>query len=203
MSEHMEGGGQPYFEALHEVVDPFGYRSRWYEVRKRQLLLATLPRMDFDRGWEIGCSNGELTFVLSSRCHHLLATDIADNAVLQAAARLRGVDTVQVQRMDHPAQWPEGSFDLIVLSEVGYYLRPSELADTIEKLEDSLTPNGLLLACHWLHPFAEAFQDGREVHQQLARMLGIPPLYRYEDSDFVLEAWGGGDASIAQLEGLR
>jgi hypothetical protein len=30
---------QPYFDDLHEQEDPFGYRSRWYEERKRALLL--------------------------------------------------------------------------------------------------------------------------------------------------------------------
>ncbi|NLW96886.1 MAG: SAM-dependent methyltransferase, partial [Xanthomonadaceae bacterium] len=50
-----------YFEQVwQQGDDPFGYRSRWYEARKRDLLLATLPRPLFERGWEIGCANGEL-----------------------------------------------------------------------------------------------------------------------------------------------
>ena len=49
---------QPYFDELHEQEDPFGYRSRWYEERKRALLLASLSQRQFHRGWELGCSNG-------------------------------------------------------------------------------------------------------------------------------------------------
>lgn len=45
---------QPYFDDLHEQEDPFGYRSRWYEERKRALLLASLSQRQFARGWELG-----------------------------------------------------------------------------------------------------------------------------------------------------
>ncbi|MFB5204767.1 NADP-dependent isocitrate dehydrogenase, partial [Stenotrophomonas sp. 3diitr2024] len=39
-----------YFDELHEQEDPFGYRSRWYEERKRALLLASLSQRQFNRG---------------------------------------------------------------------------------------------------------------------------------------------------------
>lgn len=192
-----------YFESIHEHIDPFGYRSRWYEARKRQVLLATLPSRHFTRAWEMGCSNGELTAVLAPRCSTLLATDISANAVRHARDRVSDLAGVSVEQMRHPGQWPPGNFELIVMSEVGYYLTRIELADTVDQLQDSLAPEGILVACHWLHPFTEAFQDGRQVHACIDETLGLPPLYRYEDSDFLLEAWGGGEASIAQLEGLR
>ncbi|CTP90850.1 hypothetical protein XTPLMG728_2708 [Xanthomonas translucens pv. poae] len=35
---------QQYFGAMYRDDDPFGYRERWYEARKRALLLASLPR---------------------------------------------------------------------------------------------------------------------------------------------------------------
>ncbi|TGS11697.1 SAM-dependent methyltransferase, partial [Mesorhizobium sp. M1C.F.Ca.ET.187.01.1.1] len=71
---------QPYFDELHEQEDPFGYRSRWYEERKRALLLASLSQRQFHRGWELGCSNGVLTEALAGRCERLLATDISPRA---------------------------------------------------------------------------------------------------------------------------
>ncbi|WP_430997563.1 SAM-dependent methyltransferase, partial [Klebsiella pneumoniae] len=75
---------QPYFDDLHEQEDPFGYRSRWYEERKRALLLASLSQRQFARGWELGCSNGVLTEALAARCERLLATDISPRAAFQA-----------------------------------------------------------------------------------------------------------------------
>ncbi|WP_254775250.1 class I SAM-dependent methyltransferase [Pseudoxanthomonas sp. GM95] len=192
-----------YFEQIHANGDPFGYRSRWYEARKRQVLLATLPKPNFERAWELGCSNGELTAALSERCSSLLATDISNRAVQLARQRTQQLAGVSVEQMTHPSQWPTGSFALIVMSEVGYYMTPAALHETIEKLQDALQPGGVLVACHWLHPFAGAPQNGRQVHARIAEILGSLPTYAYEDRDFVLEAWGGGEASIAELEGLR
>ena len=54
-------------DRLHEEeADPWGAESRWYEQRKRELVLAMLPRPDFDRTLEIGCSTGALAEALSS-----------------------------------------------------------------------------------------------------------------------------------------
>lgn len=96
-----------------------------------------------------------------------------------------------------------GSFDLIVLSEIGYYLAASELDELIAHLQQALTPEGLLVACHWKHPFEQAHQDGIAVHAGIARLLTLPLSYRYEDSDFLLEAWTAQPLSVAQHEGLR
>lgn len=70
-----------HFEQMYADEDPFGYRSRWYEQRKRDILLGALPYARFARGWEFGCSNGELTAQLAPRCDTLLATDLSQQAV--------------------------------------------------------------------------------------------------------------------------
>src|SRR5690625_87982 len=64
-----------YFERLYQSTDLWGYRTRWYEQRKRALLLAMLHRPRYRRGLELGCSIGETTAALSSRCAELVATD--------------------------------------------------------------------------------------------------------------------------------
>ena len=119
---------QPYFDDLHEQEDPFGYRSRWYEERKRALLLASLSQRQFARGWELGCSNGVLTEALAARCERLLATDISPRAAFQARRNLAHLPHVQVHCASHPEQWPPGRFDLIVCGEMGYYLGQAHCA---------------------------------------------------------------------------
>lgn len=192
-----------YFEGLYQQQDPFGYRSRWYEARKRDILLSTLPRVRFARGWELGCSNGELTEGLAARCEALLATDMSERAVVLARERVGERSDVEIIQACHPAQWPHGNFDLIVLSEIGYYLQPEVLADLIERLQDALVPEGVLVACHWKHAFEQAHQDGLAVHAQIGQRLALPVAYRYEDGDFLLEAWTAHPLSVAQQEGLR
>lgn len=199
----MNAASADYFDGLYQDQDPFGYRSRWYETRKRDILLATLPRARFSRGWELGCSNGETTRGLAARCEALLATDVSEQAVSLARQRVGDRSNVEIVQARHPQQWPSGSFDLIVLSEVGYYLMPADLADMIERIQDALVPDGLFVACHWRHPFEQAHQDGNEVHAQISTRLSLPLAYRYEDSDFLLESWTAHPQSVAQQEGLR
>ncbi|UXA69079.1 nodulation S family protein [Xanthomonas prunicola] len=192
-----------YFDSIYQRPDPFGYTTRWYETRKRDILLASLPRRRFARGWELGCSNGEATCGLAARCEYLLATDMSAAAIEQAKQRVGECSHVEILQACHPQQWPAGNFDLIVLSEVGYYLAAAELEHLIVRIQDALTPDGLLVACHWKHPFEQAQQDGVAVHAHSARLLTLPLAYRYEDGDFLLEAWTAQPLSVAQQEGLR
>lgn len=195
--------GPEYFDALYRSEDPFGYRASWYEQRKRELLVAMLPQRMFVNAWEIGCSNGELTAALAPRCHALLATDISPRAVELASQRNRQSRHVSVQCALHPDQWPPAQFDLIVLSEVGYYLSADALDGSIDKIRSSLSDEGLFVACHWLAPFEQASFTGREVHDRIARQLKLPRAYRYEDGDFLLEAWSTSTRTLAEREGLK
>lgn len=189
------------FDALYAEADPFGYRLRWYEARKRQLLLAMLPAYRYARAWEWGCSNGETTALLAQRCDVVLATDISARAVELARERLTGLDQVNVACMRHPQQWPSGTFDLIVFSEVGYYLDTTALTDTIDRF-GVVRGTTTLLACHWKPSFVQAHRNGAAVHAALTDRLGRPSM-RYDDEDVVMEVWSPDARSLAHREGLR
>ncbi len=191
-----------YFERIHRSDDPFGYRTRWYEQRKRMLLLGVLPQQRFDTAWEIGCSNGELTSALADRCNQLLATDVSLAAVALARARTSALAHVHVRKASHPEAWAAGEFDLIVLSEVGYYFDAKDMRTVAVRIAASRTSQGVVVACHWLHPFAEACSSAISVHDTLAGVLGAPQM-KYEDADFRLEVWDAAPCSVAQREGLR
>ena len=58
-----------YVEPLYrQDADPWRVRQRWYEERKRALLLASLPQRRYRHAYEPGCGNGELTAELARRC---------------------------------------------------------------------------------------------------------------------------------------
>lgn len=179
-----------YFADLYASSDdPWAFRTRWYERRKRDLLLASLPRQHYERVFEPACANGELSVLLAERCASLMCQDIDPTAVGLARQRLRAAHHAQVEQGHLPGDWPGGQFDLIVLSEIGYYLDPTAWLQVIEQSVASLTGDGALLACHWRHPIAGCPQDGREVHALLARHLPLYPTVRHEESDFLLEYW--------------
>jgi len=86
-----------------------------------------------------------------------------------------------------PAAWPEGSFDLIVVSEVGYYLARDELAGMWDRVEAAMQPGGTLVLCHWRHPVAGWELDGESVHALARERLSWRQAGMYRERDFLLE----------------
>lgn len=198
-------GQRPYFDALYAASDdPYVSRERWYEARKRAVLLAALPQARFRRAYEPGCGVGELTLALSQRCDELLASDFSAQAVALARARTQGRPNVQVVRHALPDDWPReaGRFDLIVLSEVGYFLERAAMQRVAECCEASLDADGTLVACDWRPDFAQRSLPTAEVQGILAA-LGLARLVLHEEDDFVLQVWSRDARSVAQREGIR
>jgi len=194
----------PYFDQLFAGSDdPWAFRQRWYERRKRALTLAVLTRPRYASIFEPGCANGELSFELAPRCDRLLCCDTAQAAVSLAQARLRGFPHAQVQQSRLPAQWPTDSFELIVLSELCYYLDPDDLDQLIDRALASLTDDGQLLACHWRPAIEGCPQTAEQVHERLQQRLDMPRLVHHHESDFLLDLWSRHGTSVATHEGLR
>lgn len=116
-------GYADHFERLYRTQDdPWNYRTSPYEAAKYAATLAALTRARYASALEIGCSIGVFSAHLAPRCDHLLAIDQSARAVTSAAASLAPWPNAQAVQATVPADWPGGSFDLIVLSEVLYYL---------------------------------------------------------------------------------
>jgi SAM-dependent methyltransferase len=188
-----------YFDALYRRSDdPWGLRTRYYEQRKRRIVMASLPRPRFGRVFEPGCALGLLTRHLAPRSELVVAWDAADAAVRQARRTLRTVDNVVIERGQIPEQWPTGSFDLIILSEIGYYCPDLQALRT--RIEESLAADGLLVACHWRHPAPDHPHTAADVHQALGR--GLHEVVRHIETDFLLQVWCRSAKSVAQHEGI-
>ena len=189
--------GTDYFDDLYDRHDdPWKFESRWYERRKRAITVASLPRERYAKALEIGCSIGVLSADLAARVDDLLAVDLSSAAIDRA--RTRDLPNVRFELMDVAASFPDGTFDLIVLSEVGYYLSNDDLGQLLENARSHLSPGGTLLACHWRHPVADYPLSGDEVHAA----IDLPRLVRHEEDDFILEVFCLDPASVAANEGL-
>ena len=193
-----------YFDGLFAGNDdPWAFRQRWYEQRKRAITLAALPRPHYRAIFEPGCANGELSAELANRCSRLLCCDTAGAAVKLAQTRLSLFDHVEVRQNRLPGHWPEEKFDLIVFSEIGYYLDRQDLTEVIRHISNSLTADGQLLACHWRPPIEGCPLNARQVHDQIHEQLALPRLALHQEADFILEVWSREPRSVAALEGLR
>ena len=193
--------GQDYFDGLYQQDgDPWGFRSRWYEARKRQLTLAALPEAHYKRVFEPGCSIGVLTHELATRSGSVLAMDISARALEQA--RIDQPGNVELRHGSVSADWPPGRFDLIVLSEMGYYL---EEPDSRRLAQVAASSTRDLIAVHWRHRVGDYPLTGDQFHRildQTAARLGLSRICSHVEADFRLAVWSRDQRSIASRTGL-
>ncbi|MCU1513576.1 MAG: SAM-dependent methyltransferase [Microbacteriaceae bacterium] len=200
--QHGQSLDTGYFDNLYaRHDDPWGFESRRYEKRKRDITMATLPLEHYDSVLEIGCSIGMLTEMLAPRSSRLLAVDVSSAAVQKAAARVARFEHARVSLLDVTREFPHEKFDLIVISEVGYYFDAATLAALHDRCADALAPGGTILGCHWRHPVADYPQDGDAVHRALAE-LPLAQVAGHVEADFLLDVFCADPRSVAQREGL-
>ena len=183
------------FEAKYQKDgDPWGYLDSWYERRKYAVTLACLPRERYRLVWEPACSIGVLTGLLASRADRVLASDGSATAIAAArASRLPvGAGAVDWSVQVLPARAPaaDGSVDLVMLSEILYYLPPDQRAELLAAAQDVLAPGGDLVVVHW-RPFPDdAHLSGDDANAWARTRLveaGWSVLVRHDDDEFVLD----------------
>ncbi len=192
------------FDAYYRTTDdPWGFRTRWYERRKRALLQAILPREHYESAWEMGCSNGELAAAFAPLCRKLLASDGNPVAVRAAKERLKEFPSIEVAQFWVPDHWPAETFDLIVLGEMAYYLDARLLQELCRRLIPTLRAGGHFAACHWRPPIEGCAITGDKAHEIMTESLSWKKIAHHREDDFVLDLWAEDGRSVAEKEGLR
>ena len=195
---------QLVFEDLYaRSVDPWNFEGSFYEHRKRALTLAMLPRESFGCVFEPGCSIGVLTAELARRADSVTAMDISTRALELARQRVGSAAGVELVEGSIPEHWPGGTFDLVVISEIGYFLTREQLRETVKRTAASLSPDGVLLLCHWRHPNEGWPLTGDDVHDAFLNDSGLERLSAHLEEDFRIDVLVPPPAeSVARREGL-
>ena len=142
-----------HFDALYaRDPDPWKFATSEYERDNYAATLDALGERRFRSCFEVGCSIGVLTRQLAAQCNALIGVDVAQAALDNARARCADLPHVQFQRLAVPGEWPAGRFDLILFSEVLYYLGLDGIQRAAERTLGCLDPNGAVLLCNWLGP---------------------------------------------------
>jgi SAM-dependent methyltransferase len=185
-----------YFDRVYaDGPDPWRLREQWYERRKRAVLLAALPAERYERAFEPGCATGALTEELATRCDRVVATERSSVPLAEARRRLGTRPGVVLSTGVVPEDWPQGCFDLVVLSELGYYFDAAGLRRLLERVRESVTEGGTIAAVHWRHPAEDHARSGDSVHRDLrtfARAAGWSPVTRTVEPDFALDVFVAG-----------
>jgi cyclopropane fatty-acyl-phospholipid synthase-like methyltransferase len=153
MSEPGQTLRPEYFDALYMVdPDPWKFAASPYERGKYEITLDAMPKPRYRSALEVGCSIGVLTRSLASRCDTLVAIDAAQTPLLEARRRCADLPGVRFEHMFVPDQWPDGAFELILLSEVVYYLSRDDVGRLAARVSNSLAKGGSVILVHWTGP---------------------------------------------------
>lgn len=183
------------FDALYQQhSDPWQIRSSWYERRKRELLLACLPKEHYRKTLELGCGTGEMTAQLAQRSTTVHAVDLSPIALQRCHQHLKamGIHNVHTSCVRVPEVWPINEpceFDLLVVSELAYYLEDTEIDGFIEGCQRALETGGDWLMCHYLPSFHDRRQDTQWLHQRITDTLNKEPIVTHSDEAFLLNIW--------------
>jgi len=141
------------FDRLYaDNPDPWGFESSPYEQAKYADTLAQLDGRRFGEALELGCSIGVMSQALAACCDRLLSLDLAEAALARARQRCAGLDRVSFRRATLPQDWPDGCFDLVLVSEMLYFLAPADIVRLAERCIDAAEPDCTILLVNWTGP---------------------------------------------------
>ncbi|GGE13947.1 methyltransferase [Polymorphobacter glacialis] len=168
-----------YFDDLYKQdIDPWKFRGSEYEAAKYAATLDAIPRGRYAAGLEIGCSIGMLTRMLAARCDDLLATDVAAAALDEARALNADQPQVRFELRQFPCEVSgdglRGDFDLMVFSEVLYYLDAPTLEQAAAVTVGMARPGADIVLVHWLGETPDYPLNGNEAAEGfMAALNGI------------------------------
>lgn len=181
-----------YFDKVYAASDdPWDFASSEYEAGKYAATLAALTKENYRSAFEIGCSIGVLTEQLAERCGKLLAIDVSEKALEQAKKRCANLPNARLRLMRVPNEFPGEIFDLILISEVGYYLAPADWLAAMSKVFAQLADGGQVALVHWTPPVHDYPQTGDAVHDSFAEFAAgkMRNLKSFRKEKYRLDVW--------------
>jgi SAM-dependent methyltransferase len=157
-----------FFEAKYqENADPWDFSWSAYELGRYDAIISAISHRRYRRAFEPGCSIGVLTERLAAHCDSVYAIDFSPTASAQAQERCAHLPQIEVRCAALPDGVPAKDFDLLILSEIGYYFTAQVWQRISYALVDSIPQGATVLAAHWLGHSLDHCLTGDEVHEVL------------------------------------
>jgi trans-aconitate methyltransferase len=177
--------------------------ERWYEQRKYAITMAMLPHARYRHAFEPGCSIGMLTERLVERCDQVTACDVAQAALDATRRRVGERPNLTLSRSSLDGEWPTPDVDLVVISEVAYYLTAATLRRVLDRECERLAAGATLVAAHWRHSVADYPLSGDEANALIRETADMTRMARYCDDDVVIDVLRkGATSSVAVSTGV-
>jgi peptidoglycan/xylan/chitin deacetylase (PgdA/CDA1 family)/SAM-dependent methyltransferase len=146
-SAQTELSSRHHWEGVFAEPDPWHYGSD-YEDKKLEQTLSLLPAGPIGNALELACAEGYFTLRLAPHVGHLVASDISPTALSRARLRCAEARHVEFAVLDMVKDDLPQGLDLVVCSEVLYYMSQARLPELAAKIAGSLKPGGHLLMTH-------------------------------------------------------
>lgn len=181
-----------YFQRMYDAdPDPWHFRTSEYEQARYRRTLQTLPARHFRSAFEVGCSIGVLTQQLAPHCDALLGVDIVEQPLVAARDACADQPWVRFRQMKVPDEWPDEFFDLIVLSEVLYFLSPKDVAAVADRVCSSLDSTGLVLLVNWRGRSGDPCTGGEAARLFIKRTAAaLQPQVQIQEDKYRLDLLG-------------
>ena len=168
--------------------DPWGYRTSPYERAKYAATLDACGPGPFVSALELGGSIGVFSALLAPRCRSLTTIDYSATAVSAAEAELARYPHARAILGRIPDDLPAATFDLIVASEVLYYLDDEAFIATLAAIEQRLARPGRLVCVHWQSPGPERPLSAEHVHTVIRRQPWLHPISSESSAEYLLDS---------------
>lgn len=183
-------------DALYERnPDPWNFRASAYEREKYLQTLASLPKQRYLSALEVGASIGVLGRLVAPRCDRYLGIDASRRAIDIARRDLPA--SMAFRFCVVPERFPDGPFDLILLSEVLYFLA----RDDIEVLASQVVaaaPQGDVVCVNYLGA-TDRDLDGAQAVRIFTAAFGRPPRRIFATSDYRIDVFPAPQGQPARL----
>lgn len=177
--------------------DPWAMETSPYEARKRRATLAALPRRQYRFCFEPGASIGMLTAELAQRAERVEAWEPLERPLAIARRRLLELERsgwvepgrvrLLQQALGAGSEMGPAGADLVVLSEVLYYIDPADLPPLVEALTQRAADGAHIIAVHWRHPVAGWPGGGATTHEALLASSQLAHRARVQDADYIID----------------
>jgi SAM-dependent methyltransferase len=157
-------------EQYRAASDPWGTLTDPYEIEKRERTLRACGDGPFGAVCDLGAGLGLISAALAPRCARLVAIDGAPTAAAQARRRLAAFPHAEVREGLLPEALPDAACDLVVASEILYYLDDAAFAATLAWLGERAAR---VVAVHWLGAAEDLARSADDVGAALARVPAL------------------------------
>lgn len=163
---------QAHLDALYaRSDDPWNTHTSAYEKAKFAQTLACLPRMHYRRALEVGCGAGALSAQLALRCDALVAMDCTGRALASARAQVARPN-ITFQAGVAPADWVPEAPDLVILSEVLYFLTDEDSRGLAQRIVQDCAPGCDVVLVNWLGDTGGLISGAGAAERLIAHLSG-------------------------------